>query len=201
MKWALDHLRKSDARLSTVIDQVGPYSIEYRAPDFDTLVRSITYQQISGRAAETIYGRFAKACGPCGVTPDRVLRMRRTTLRAAGFSQTKVAYIRDLAQQVRDGRVDLAAMPELDDRGVIDALTGVKGIGVWTAQMFLIFALKRPDVLPHADLGVRAAMRNIYGLEDLPKPAEMDRIAAPWRPFASVASWYLWRSLDGPAAL
>lgn len=187
--------------LGAVIDRVGPYKISYREPTFPALARSIVFQQLNGRAAATIFERFEKACGKAGVTPQGVLGVRPAKLRAAGLSQQKSDYIRDLARKTRDGEVDFDALPTLADDAVIGQLTKVKGVGVWTVHMFLIFALRRQDVLPVGDYGVRTAMRNLYGLGELPKPAEMERIAAPWRPWASVASWYLWRSLDGEAEL
>lgn len=201
MKRALEHLRQSDAVLAGLIDRVGPYKITYKDPTFQALARSIVFQQLNGRAAATIFDRFEKACGKQGVIPEAVLRVRPAKLRAAGLSSQKSDYIRDLARKTRDGEIEFAALPSLADEAVIQQLTAVKGVGVWTVHMFLIFALRRPDVLPVGDYGVRTAIRNLYGLEDLPKPAEMERIAEPWRPWASVASWYMWRSLDGPAEL
>jgi DNA-3-methyladenine glycosylase II len=122
-------------------------------------------------------------------------------MRGIGLSRQKLTYIRDLASRTRCGEVDFTALPAASDEEVIFALTQVKGIGVWTAQMFLIFALARPDVLPTGDLGVRKAMQNAYGLPELPKPSTMEELAAPWRPYCSVACWYLWRSLDGIAGI
>jgi DNA-3-methyladenine glycosylase II len=122
-------------------------------------------------------------------------------MRSLGLSTQKTAYIRDLARHARDRRVTFESLPELPDAAVIDHLTQVKGIGVWTAHMFLIFALRRPDILPTGDLGVRNAIRRAYNLEALPSPAQMEQVAAAWRPWCSVASWYLWRSLEGGANL
>jgi len=201
MRKALQHLKKNDAALSEVISRVGAYRIEYREPNFDTLVRSIVYQQVSGNVARVIVGRLIDAMPEGQLTPENVLRLRRPRLRKCGLSEAKTDYIRDLARHASDGKVVFEELAGKADDEVIATLTEVKGIGVWTAQMFLMFALRRHDILPTGDLGVRKAMQNIYGLPELPKPAEMERIATPWRPYCSVASWYLWRSLDGIAAL
>lgn len=199
MKKALNHLKSRCERMSALIESVGPYRIQYRDPEFATLARSIVYQQLSGKAAATIFGRLEAAAGE--ITPERVLKLRPAKLRSIGLSKQKAEYIRDLARRTRDGLLDFAVLPSLTDEEIVERLTEVKGVGVWTAHMFLIFALRRPDVLPTGDLGIRAAMKKLYGLDQLPKPDEMIRIAEPLRPWASVASWYLWRSLDGPAAM
>jgi DNA-3-methyladenine glycosylase II len=201
MKKATEHLRAQDPVLAGVIDRVGPFRMQYRPPDFDTLVRSIVYQQLSGKAAATIYGRLQEAAGKRGVTPASILRLGPERLRPLGLSNGKVSFVLDLATKTRSRQVRFAALPAMTDDEVIEHLTAVKGIGVWTAQMFLMFGLRRRDVFPALDLGVRNAMQRAYGLADPPAPAEMQRMAAPWAPFRSVASWYLWRSLDGPAAL
>ncbi|MGH9722380.1 MAG: DNA-3-methyladenine glycosylase family protein [Bryobacteraceae bacterium] len=201
MRKAIVHLKGSDPALGSVIERVGPYRIQYREPVFDTLVRSIVYQQLSGKAAATIFGRLVAAATTPSLTPESILALRTQRLRALGLSKQKTGYIRDLARSTRDGALIFDDLPGLDDQAVIDQLTQIKGIGVWTAQMFLIFALRRPDVLPTGDLGVRTAMRNVYGLDALPPASKMEELARPWRPWCSVASWYLWRSLDGPAAL
>ena len=201
MRKAIQHLKKNDDLLAEVISRVGPYRIEYREPNFDTLVRSIIYQQVSGNVARVIVGRLIEAMPEGRLTPENVLRLRKPRLRKCGLSTAKTEYIRDLARHAEAGKVRFSELPEQSDEAVIAALTQVKGIGVWTAQMFLMFALRRHDVLPVGDLGVRKAMQNIYALPELPKPVEMERIAQPWRPYCSVASWYLWRSLDGIAAL
>ncbi len=185
--------------LAALIERVGAPRIEYREPVFETLVRSIVFQQLNGKAAATIYARLEAAAK--SITPEAILKLRPARLRAAGLSAQKMTYVRDLARQTRDGTVDFSRLGSLADAAVVEHLTQVKGVGVWTAHMFLIFALRRPDILPVGDYGIRAAMQKAYGLAELPKPAEMERIAAPWRPHASLASWYLWRSLDGDAAL
>jgi DNA-3-methyladenine glycosylase II len=201
MKKALQHLRKADPVMAAIVDRVGPYVIEYREPVFETLVRSIVYQQLSGKAASTILGRLLGAAKASPLTPEAILKLRSTKMRTLGLSQQKTDYIRTLARMTRDGEVDFAACGAMTDAEVIAHLTRVKGVGVWTVQMFLLFAMRRPDVLPTGDLGVRAAMQKAYGLAELPKPVEMERIAASWRPYCSVATWYLWRSLEGVAAL
>lgn len=190
------HLRAADPVLRSMIDRVGPYTLRFERDRFGLLVRSIVSQQISTTAARAIRQRLHVLAGPEGLTADNLLRFGPDELRGVGLSQQKAAYVADLAAQVADGTVDLRRIGRLTDEQVIETLTRVKGIGRWTAQMFLIFSLGRPDVFPHDDLGVRAAIRDHYGLADLPDQATSHAIAAPWRPFASVASWYCWRSLD-----
>jgi DNA-3-methyladenine glycosylase II len=200
MNEAIQHLRRSDPILSEIIGRVGEYRIEFRAPQFETLVRSIVYQQLSGRVASVIYGRLAKAVGG-QPTPENVLKLRPSRMRKLGLSTQKTAYIRDLARHTRDGRVVFEELLDLPDHAVVERLTQVKGIGSWTVHMFLMFALRRPDVLPTGDLGIRNAIRKAYGLAELPLPAEVETLALKWRPYCSVASWYLWRSLESSAKL
>ena len=157
-------------------------------------MRSIVSQQLSGKAAATIYGRLEGAVE--AMTPEGILALETARLREIGLSGQKASYVRDLAEKTRTGAVDFEALPSMDDEAVIAHLTAVKGIGVWTVQMFLMFALRREDVLPVADLGIRTAMKRQYGLAELPKPEEMQRIAEAWRPHRTMACWYLWRSLD-----
>ena len=198
MKKAILHLRTNDPVLSAIIERVGPYGMIYGQPNFESLVRSIVYQQLSGKVAKVIYARLSAAVKGA-VTPGTILKLRPSRMRSLGLSTAKTAYIRDLARHTRDGKVVFEHLPGLPDDAVIECLTQVKGIGPWTAQMFLMFALRRNDVLPTGDLGIRSAMRKAYSLEGLPTPAEMERLAQSWRPYCSVASWYLWRSLDGDA--
>jgi DNA-3-methyladenine glycosylase II len=200
MKEAIQHLRSKDPVLSEIIDRVGDYAIQFREPGFETLVRSIVYQQLSGRVASVIFGRLVKAAGGA-LTPENILKLRPARMRTLGLSKQKTTYIRDLARHTRDRRVVFEELAALEDAAIIERLTQVKGIGVWTAHMFLIFALRRTDILPTGDLGIRNAMRKAYGMAEPPTPAEMEKVAARWRPYCSVASWYLWRSLDGEAAL
>ena len=135
------------------------------------------------------------------MTPESILRLRPARMRSLGLSKQKLTYIRELARMTRDGVLNFDHLPTMEDAAIVERLTKVKGVGVWTVHMFLIFALRRPDVLPTGDLGVRAAIKKAYNLADLPKPDEMERIAAAWRPYASVASWYLWRSLENQGAM
>jgi DNA-3-methyladenine glycosylase II len=200
MQEAILHLKQSDPILAEIIDRVGEYAIRFREPDFETLVKSIVFQQLSGRVASVIFERVAKAAGG-KVTPENILKMRPSRMRALGLSTQKTAYIRDLARHTRDGNVVFEELHTLGDQEVIERLTQVKGIGVWTVHMFLIFALQRLDVLPTGDLGIRNAIRRAYGLSELPSPAEMERLAGGWRPYCTVASWYLWRSLETDANL
>ena len=200
MQQAIEHLKRSDPILSAIIDRVGEYRIQFREPGFETLVKSIVYQQLSGRVAAVIFGRLLTAAGP-KMTPESVLKLRPTRMRKLGLSTQKTAYIRDLARHTRDGHVIFEELHGLSDQAVIEQLTQVKGIGVWTVHMFLIFALQRTDILPTGDLGIRNAIRKAYGMSELPSSAEMEAIAACWRPFCTVASWYLWRSLEPNANL
>ena len=200
MQEAIHHLRKADPVLSGIIERVGTYRIEFREPGFETLVKAIIFQQLSGRVATVIFARLVKAAGD-PLTGEGVLKLRPARMRTLGLSRQKTAYIRDLARKIRAGDVDFAALTNLSDEDVIKALTSVKGVGVWTAHMFLIFALRRPNILPVGDLGIRAAIRKAYGMAELPTPLEMVEMARGWHPWCTVASWYLWRSLEPNANL
>jgi DNA-3-methyladenine glycosylase II len=201
MRSALKHLKKSDPVIAAIIRRVGPCAIQYREPSFETLVRSIVYQQLSGRVASVIFARLHAAAGEEQLTPEGIMKLRPEKMRKLGLSGQKTLYIRELAKHTKRGSIVFENLPATDDLAVIEHLTRVKGIGVWTAQMFLMFALRREDVLPVADLGIRSAMKKAYGLPDLPKPAEMEKIAASWKPYTSIACWYLWRSLENVGAL
>jgi len=201
MRKAIHHLKKADPVLGSLIERVGAYRIEYREPNFETLVRSIVYQQLSGKVAKVILDRLIALTPKGRVTPEAILKLTPARMRKAGLSKQKVAYIRDLARKTARGHVKFEGLAELPDHEVIEHLTQVKGIGVWTAHMFLIFALQRHDVLPTGDLGVRTAIRRAYGLEELPHPQQMEEMAVAWRPYCSVATWYLWRSLEGEAQI
>src|SRR5579871_4534830 len=170
MRQALAHLRQADPVLAGIIARVGKYGIEFRDPSFETLVKSIVYQQLSGRVASVIFGRLVQAAAGV-LTPENILKLRPARMRAAGLSAQKTAYIRDLARQTRDGQVAFDELAGLTDDQVVERLTQVKGIGVWTVHMFLIFALRRPNVLPTGDLGIRSEERKAYGMEEMPKPA------------------------------
>ncbi len=195
MRKALLHLKKSDPVMAAIIQRAGAYRMNYRPPEFGSLVRSIVYQQLNGAAAATILGRVIAAAGG-SLTPAGILKVSDEMLRAAGLSRQKISYLRDLAQQTRDRRLRFNRLAGLPDDEVIAALTKVKGVGVWTAHMFLMFTLRRPNILPVGDLGVRIAIRKAYGLKDLPTPDETRELARCWDPYCSVASWYLWRSLE-----
>jgi len=195
---ALAHLRRCDPVLAQVIERVGPCRLELRTEGthFHALLRSVLFQQLSGGAARTIHERLRALYGGRDPTPAELLATDEAALRAAGISRQKQTYLRDLAAHVADGRIDLERIDVLDDEAIVERLTRVKGVGEWTVQMFLLFRLGRPDVLPCADLGVQKAIQRAWGLPALPRPKEVAAIGTPWRPFASVASWYLWRSLE-----
>jgi DNA-3-methyladenine glycosylase II len=200
MRKIVKHLQK-DPVLGAIVERVGPYGIQFREPTFETLVRSIVSQQLSTKVARVIFSRLADAMPDGGLTPGNILKMRPDKMRRLGLSGQKTEYIRSLARHARDGSLDFDKFPEMDDAAVIECLTQVKGIGVWTAHMFLIFGLQRPDVLAVGDLGIRSAIRKAYGLEELPKRAEIEKMAEGWRPYSSAACWYLWRSLENEAAI
>ena len=193
---AEQHLRTSDLVMSALITEVGEFSLRLERDRFWMLVRSIISQQISVGAARSIRRRLEELIAPAKVTPETLLQFSDEDLHAVGLSPQKAAYICDLASKASSGSLELRTIGRFSDDAVIKQLTQVKGIGRWTAQMFLIFSLGRPDVFPEADLGVRVAIRDRYGLDELPDKATSLEIARPWRPFASVASWYCWRSLD-----
>lgn len=190
------HLRAADPVMKAVIDAVGSFTLSLERDRFGMLVRSIISQQISTSAARSIRKRLQELAEPGGLKPTTLAQFTVDQLRSVGLSSQKASYMADLAQKVNDGTVDLRQIGRLSDERVVDMLTQVRGIGRWTAQMFLIFSLGRLDVFPHDDLGVRSAIRNRYGLLDLPDKQTALAIAAPWRPYATVASWYCWRSLD-----
>jgi len=203
---ALDHLRGSDPVLADLMKRFGhPEEVLRRrgprpADAYGALVRSIVGQQLSTRAARTIFERLTDLFDGGAPAPRALLEADPEELRGAGLSRAKVAYLRDLAERVEDGDLQLERLPELPDQEVFEQLTAVKGLGPWTVDMFLIFHLGRRDVLPVGDLGIRRAAQLAYGLEELPTPAELERIAEPWRPWRSLACLYLWRSLDNAPA-
>jgi DNA-3-methyladenine glycosylase II len=190
---ALAQLRAADPILGALVDKIGPFRMDYKDPVFETLVRSIVYQQLSGQVASVIYRRVLNATGE-PLTPERLAAVDFDTLRAAGLSRQKASYVLDAA--ARASSIGFEQLPNLSTDQVIERLTTVKGVGVWTSHMFLIFALRRPDILPTLDLGVRTAIQKAYELPELPSPKEVERIGSAWRPWCSIASWYLWRSLD-----
>jgi DNA-3-methyladenine glycosylase II len=195
---AITHLKSVDPTLATIIDLVGACRLEPRrtGTHYDALVRSIVFQQLSGKAASTIHRRFCEIYPGKRPRAEHVLATRDEALRAAGLSRQKIGYLRDLSARVADRSLPLAHLGRLSDDAIIDHLVQVKGIGRWTVQMFLMFRLGRPDVLPELDLGVQNAIQRAYGLKKRPTPKDVLRIGEKWRPYASIASWYLWRSLE-----
>ena len=192
----IKHLRRRDPVMRAVIDAVGPFTLKPARDRFGNLVGAIIGQQISTGAARSIRGRLRELVAPEKITPHALARLDHDRLRSAGLSNQKATYLKDLTRNVLDGDVRLDRMGRHADEEVIERLVRVKGIGRWTAQMFLIFSLRRLDVFPFDDLGVRSAMRDLYGLDDLPDREAGHEIAESWRPFASIASWYCWRSIE-----
>jgi DNA-3-methyladenine glycosylase II len=192
----LRHLRRADPVMSELIRKAGPYSLKPRRDRFHALVSSIISQQISGSAARSIRQRLFDHVAPEKLTAENLGSLTPEVLRKLGVSPQKASYLLDFANRVLSGELKLERMARLSDEVVIEELIKVRGIGVWTAQMFLIFSLGRLNVFPHDDLGVRTAIRNLYNLEELPDKPTSHRIAEPWRPYASIASWYCWRSLE-----
>lgn len=201
MRQAIRHLKAADPVLRGLIEQIGPYRIEYSPPDFETLAKAIVLQQLSGKVAAKIFARLVALARDGRLTPEALLAIAPEQLRALGLSRLKIAYLREAALHAAEGRLEFDRLSELSDQEVIERLTAIRGVGLWTVQMFLIFALRRPDVLPATDLGIRAAVRQAYGYPELPRPAEVERLGERWRPYRSVASWYLWRSLEDQAGL
>jgi 3-methyladenine DNA glycosylase/8-oxoguanine DNA glycosylase len=199
---ALAHLSASDAVMAGLIEGVGPFAMrEDGTNPFRALSRAIVFQQLSGKAAGTIFGRFVALYGDPAddaffPDPAAVLGTEDERLRAAGLSRNKAASLRDLAAHFATGDLGAVAFATLDDEAIIERLTTVRGIGRWTAEMFLMFHLRRPDVLSVSDLGIRKAAMLAYGLPELPKPEELRAIGEPWRPWRSVACWYLWQSIS-----
>jgi DNA-3-methyladenine glycosylase II len=193
---AVEALRGSDPVLRAVIDRVGPFDPSLEPDLWWSLVDAIASQQLSVKAAATIIGRVAALGADGRPTPAEILTLPDEVLRACGLSRAKTAYVRDLAQRWTDGTLHPERLPTLPDEEVIGHLTTVRGIGRWTAEIFLIFTLQRPDVLPVDDLGLRVAVQRAYGLPERPGRAELERLAEPWRPHRSAATLYLWRSLN-----
>jgi DNA-3-methyladenine glycosylase II len=195
MRKAVNHLKKCDPVLRAIIERVGPCRMEFGLPEFCSLAEAIVYQQLNGKAAVTIFNRFAALAGE-PLTPAGILKLSDEQLRSVGLSKQKSAYLKDLAAKTAAGLLDFSRLHELADEEVIQHLTQVKGVGVWTAHMFLMFSLRRPNVLPTGDYGVQVAIRKHYKKRKLPKPKDMEKIAKAWEPYRSVACWYMWRSLD-----
>jgi DNA-3-methyladenine glycosylase II len=190
------HLTAADPIMRRIIRRVGPFGLKLHRNRFQTLVRSIISQQISTAAAKTIRQRLEDRLLPKRVTAESLLAMDPDSLREVGLSRQKTSYILDLAAKTRDGVVRFGRHRRLSDREIIEQLTQVHGIGEWTAQMFLMFSLGRQDVLAGDDLGIRQAIQRAYELSELPNRKKCDTIGESWRPYASMACWYLWRSLD-----
>lgn len=181
--------------MAAIIGQVGPCRIQFAEPTFHRLAESILYQQLNGRAAATIFSRFTAIAGD-PLTPKGILNLTDAQMRGVGLSRQKTAYLRDLAEKTQAGLMEFEVMAKMSEEQVIAHLTQVKGIGVWTAHMFLMFSLRRPDILPTGDYGIQAAIKKYYKKRKWPKPAVIEKIAKPWVPYRSVACWYLWRGLD-----
>jgi DNA-3-methyladenine glycosylase II len=202
---AVEHLRASDDTMKRLIDDRGPLDDDARqrgrpADAYGALLRSIVGQQLSTKAARSIYGRLTEQFGGRTPTPQELLDADPEVVRSAGLSRAKVKYIRSLAEHVVSGDLELERLPDMGDEEVAREVTTVKGLGQWTADMFLIFHLGRPDVLPVGDLGVRRAVERAYGLEALPDAEELERLGERWRPHRSLAALYLWESLDNAPA-
>jgi 3-methyladenine DNA glycosylase/8-oxoguanine DNA glycosylase len=220
MRKAVLHLKKSDPLMRAIIERVGPFRMEYGEPTFHSLAEAIVYQQLNGKAAVTIFKRFTTLAGD-PVTPEGILKLSAEQLRAVGLSKQKSSYLFDMAERAHRGDLDFSRLDKMTDDEVIEHLTQVKGVGVWTAHMFLMFTLKRANVLPTGDFGIRMAMHKNYlervakrkngnGVRKskrtaakpakvkitLPTPEQMEKIAKRWEPYRSIACWYLWRSLD-----
>ena len=220
MRKAVLHLKKSDPLMRAIIERVGPCRMEYNDPTFHNLAEAIVYQQLNGKAAATIFNRFTALAGD-PVTPDGILKLSAEQLRSVGLSKQKSSYLFDMAERAQRGELDFSKLAGMTDDQVIEHLTQVKGVGVWTAHMFLMFTLQRANVLPTGDFGIRMAMHKHY-LDraakkkngagktktktklakapkmkiTLPTPQQMEKIAKRWEPYRSIACWYLWRSLD-----
>jgi 3-methyladenine DNA glycosylase/8-oxoguanine DNA glycosylase len=192
---ALAHLRGADPVMARLIDVVGPCRLSPSRAYFVAMCESILAQQLATAAARTITSRFCGLFPRKRPTPEGLLALGDEALRAVGVSSQKIRYLRDLAAKFADGHIPTRRLAGLDDDAIIAALTEVKGVGVWTAQMFLIFVLNRPDVWAVDDYGLRRAIQLHYGRPELPTKAEMAEHGEPWRPYRSVASWYLWQSL------
>lgn len=195
MKSAATHLKKADPVLRAIIERIGPCKMEYGPPEFHSLAEAITYQQLNGKAAVTIFKRFRDLAGD-PLTPAGILKLSPEQMRAVGLSKQKSSYLFDMAQRAQRGELDFSRLGDMSDDEVIKHLTQVKGVGVWTAHMFLMFTLRRPNILPVGDFGVQMAIKKHYKKRKLPKPKDMEKIARAWEPYRSIACWYLWKSID-----
>lgn len=198
---AIRHLRNADRQLASLIDIHPPPTFDSFHTPFLALTRSILYQQLAFKAGTSIYTRFIALCGgEAGVVPETVLALTPQQLRQIGVSGRKASYLHDLARKYQNGILSDSAIVNMDDKSLFTMLTMVNGIGSWSVHMFMIFSLHRPDVLPINDLGVRKGVQLLYSLEELPRPSQMDQLCEKWRPYRSVASWYLWRFVEAKGA-
>jgi DNA-3-methyladenine glycosylase II len=218
MRKAVLHLKKSDPVMRAIMERIGPCRMEFGEPTFHSLAEAIIYQQLNGKAALTIFNRFAALAGN-PLTPEGILKLTPEQRQSVGLSKQKSSYLLDMAERAHRGDLDFSRLPQMADEEIIEHLTQVKGVGVWTAHMFLMFTLKRPNILPTGDFGVRMAMYKHYLGKNaarngrkpvatksnrkvrprkiiLPTPAQMEKIAKSWEPYRSIACWYLWKSLD-----
>ncbi|CAH9088431.1 unnamed protein product [Cuscuta epithymum] len=195
---AIRHLRASDPLLVSLIDTLPPPTFETRHPPFLALAKSILYQQLAYKAGTSIYTRFISLCGgELAVHPDTVLSLSAQQLKQIGVSGRKASYLYDLANKYKSGILSDDTVVKMDDRSLFTMLSMVKGIGSWSVHMFMIFSLHRPDVLPVSDLGVRKGVQLLHGLEDLPRPSQMEQLCVKWKPYRSVGAWYMWRFVEG----
>lgn len=190
---AIIFLRK-DPALAGVIDLVGKYELKKRSGHFAVLVESIISQQLATSAADAIFKRF-KGLYPKFPTASEILATRKSKLRAVGLSSMKIEYLKDLAKHVNEGKLNMRTISKMSDEDVIEHLTQVKGIGRWTAEMFLIFSLGRQDIFPVGDLALRKGVQMLFSLPEMPKPKEAEKLGQKWKPHRTVATWYLWKSL------
>jgi DNA-3-methyladenine glycosylase II len=192
------HISRRDATMRAIVKACGPLDLRRRGTPFQSLMRALLYQQLAGAAAAAIERRFLGLYGGRAPAPKELLLTTPEQLRSVGLSRQKSSYLHSLAEHFENGTLSDRRLPRLSDDEVVAAVTQIKGIGRWTADMLLLFSLGRPDVLPVGDYGVRKSMMLSYGLAELPDPKTMERVAGPWRPYRSAASWYLWRSMDSP---
>ncbi|XP_006341950.1 probable DNA-3-methyladenine glycosylase 2 isoform X1 [Solanum tuberosum] len=198
---AINYLKSSDPLLSPLIETYPLPTLELFQPPFLALTKSILFQQLAYKAGSSIYTRFISLCGgESNVMPDMVLGLTPQQLRQIGVSARKASYLHDLARKYQNGILSDKSIVDMDDKSLFTMLTMVNGIGSWSVHMFMIFSLHRPDVLPIHDLGIRKGVRMLYGLEDLPRPSQMDQLCEKWKPYRSVASWYIWRFVEAKGA-
>lgn len=194
---AYRHLRAVDPVVGALIDEHGPYRPRPAMDHYESLLRTILFQQLHGKAASAIQERWKALYGGRYPTPTELLATTDEAFRGCGISRQKTGYMRDVAERLLSGALDFRHFEQLSDEEIVAQITAVKGLGEWSAHMFLMFQLGRPDVLPVGDFGVRNGMRLAYGLEEMPTPARAKEIGAPWAPYRSVGAWYMWRAVEG----